>query len=383
MNVEQFFLDPRRVRSQELVGLADRAEDEGDLAAELAHYAEAARLEEENALDVPGDVPRVRTVLAISAVALWLRAERWDEAARAGYVFLTQPDKLTADGPGAIRKLVERAWCASEVQQALGAGAGYIPVEVTLSGGLVRHGLAPRTVFAERRDVLEPLLIRVAEWRNRKRYRRAGASTLANSYDILEGPSVAGTSTLRLYVGAVPGQAGEAELGEPEGRRRRAAGAGTGSRRRTEAVRELAGDDAYAHAFLRGFRELSPDGKAVGRVEVGTMIRGRLIRAATLTSETREALTIALRQHGEDAVALDGVLKSVNLRGDEPRIGLDTTTGVQVFRIAKGELDDTISTKLNRRVRILRRQGMSADGEVESWADDVVLLEDPIRAPAA
>ena len=75
MNVEQFFLEPRRRRSQELAFEAERADDRGDVAAAIGHYAEAARLEEENALDVPGDVPRVRSVLGLSAVALWLRAE--------------------------------------------------------------------------------------------------------------------------------------------------------------------------------------------------------------------------------------------------------------------------------------------------------------------
>lgn len=150
-----------------------------------------------------------------------------------------------------------------------------------------------------------------------------------------------------------------------------------------DVLRELVGDDAYAQAFLRAFRDLAPDGKAVGQVEIGALIRGRLVQAAMLTPETREALSGALRRQHEDGVTLDGVLKSVNLRGDEPQIGLDTTAGVRLFRIVKGEHDDTISSKLNRHVLILGRHEVNEDGESDDWADDVVLLDDQLRAPAA
>lgn len=110
MNIERFFLDPRRRRSQDLAFAAERADDAGDVTGALASYAEAAKLEEENALDVPGDVPRVRSVLAISAVVLWLRAEKWEEAARAGCAFLAAPHALTPDAVRELRSLVDRAW---------------------------------------------------------------------------------------------------------------------------------------------------------------------------------------------------------------------------------------------------------------------------------
>lgn len=69
----------------------------------------AARLEEENAREVGASFPRVRSVLAISAVALWCKAHRWEEAARAGCSFLTEPGSLTAGGRREIEVLMERA----------------------------------------------------------------------------------------------------------------------------------------------------------------------------------------------------------------------------------------------------------------------------------
>jgi hypothetical protein len=379
MNIERFFQDPRRVRSQELTALADRAEDDGDLAAELGYYAEAARLEEANALDVPAEASKVRTLLAISAVALWLRAERWDDAARAGCLFLSQPEKLTPDGPEEIRKLVDRAWRTSEVQRTLGPGAVFVPVEATLSGGLVRQGLAPSVLVAERRDVLAPLLVRVAEWQSHKKYRRAGPSTLASSYEILEAPAIAGSYGLRLYVGSTSAQIDAGAAASPKDVVEQFLALAGAVASDPEELRRIVGDSAYATAFLRGFRDLAPDGKAVGQVALGAMVRGRISQAAALTVETRQSLTHALRRRGEEKsaiVTLEGVLKSVNLRGDAPRIGIDTEAGMRVFRIAKGEHDDTIGPKLNRSVRILGMRRVNDAGEADDWADDVTLIED-------
>jgi hypothetical protein len=376
MNIVQAFDDPRHRRSEELAFLAERAERKGELAAALTHYAESARLEEESALDVPGDVPEVRELFAVSAVALWLRAERWSEAARAGCAFLGQPDKLTPDGAHAIQDLVDRAWRTAEVERAVGKDGTFVPVEATLSGGLVRQGLAPSTLVAERRDVLAPLLVRVAEWRSHKKYRRAGPSTLASSYDIFEAPAIGGSYSLRLYVGATAQQGNDgaaSPMDVVEHFLALAEAVAVGP----EELRRIVEDDAYAKVFLRGFRDLAPDGRSVARVELGSMVRGRVTHAAALTQETRERLTISLRRQDEEKpVSLDGVLKSVNLRGDVPRIGVDTETGMRVFRIAKGEHDDTIGPKLNRRVRILGMRRVNDAGETDEWADDVVLLED-------
>lgn len=375
--IETFFNDARHRRSEELAFFAERAERKGDLQAALAQYGESARLEEECALEIPGDVPKIRTLLAISAVALWLRAERWSEAARAGCAFLAQPDKLTPDGVRAIQKLVDRAWRTDEVEQALGVRGSFVPVEATLSGGLVRQGLAPSTLVAERRDVLAPLILRVAEWRSHKKYRRAGPSTLASSYDIFEAPAIGGSYSLRLYVGATAEQMHEGLAASPRDVVEQFFGLAEAIAAGPEEIRRTVEDEAYIKVFLRAFRDLAPDGRSVARVELGSMVRGRMTQVAALTPETRERLTTSLRQQGEEKpVILDGVLKSVNLRGVEPRIGIDTTAGVRSFRIAKGEHDDTIGPKLNRSVRILGRRRLNEDAEPEDWAEDVVLLED-------
>lgn len=383
MNIRDSFDDPRHRRSEELAFLAERAERTGDVSAALAQYVEAARLEEEHALAIPGEVPKIRELFAVSAVSLWLRAEKWGEAARAGCAFLAQPDKLTPDGVRAVQKLVDRAWRTAEVEQALGDRSVFVPVEAVLSGGLVRQGLAPSTVVTERREVFAPLLVRAAEWQSQKRYRRAGPSTLASSYEILEAPAIAGSYGLRLYVGATAQQGLEGVAASPKDVVERFLALASAAAMGPDALRDLVRDEAYTKAFLRGFRDLAPDGKAVGEVALGAMIRGRIDHVARLTPDTRERLTTSLRHRDkEKPVCLDGVLKSVNLR-DDPKIGVDTAEGVRVFRIVKGEHDDTIGSKLNRSVRVMGMRRVDEDGEARDWADDVLLLEDAHGAPAA
>lgn len=381
--IEKFFDDPRHRRSEELAFFADIAASKGDIVKALADYAEAARLEEENALEVPGELQKLRTLLAISAVALWLRAEQWDEAARAGCAFLAKPRELTPDGRRELQSYVDRAWRAAEVEAVFGKDGAYAPLEAKLSGGLIRCGLAPSTIIGERRDVLVPLLLRVAEWRCKKRFRRAGPSTLANTYDILEAPALASSYAFQLYLGVSGQQLLGTDIATPDDVMAAFLQIAQAAAE-PEAVRELVQDHAYTQAFLRGFRDLAPDGKTIERVELGAFERTRALRTAVLTPEMRDRLTVALRRHdGERPVRVEGVLKSVNLRGDEPKIGVDTDLGVRVFRIVKGEHDDTISPKLNRRVYILCMRRVSEAGEADDWADDVVVIDDaPVPAAA-
>ena len=76
------FDDPRARQVDDLAFRAERAGKQGDEATARALYAEAAALESEVAKAVPPDAPRVRGLLAVSAVARWMQAGRYDEAER-------------------------------------------------------------------------------------------------------------------------------------------------------------------------------------------------------------------------------------------------------------------------------------------------------------
>src|SRR6185503_8712259 len=82
------FDDPRARQVDELAFQAERAEKLGDQDTARSLYAEAAALESELAKAAPLDAPRVRGLLAVSAVARWMKAGRPDEAERLARTFL-------------------------------------------------------------------------------------------------------------------------------------------------------------------------------------------------------------------------------------------------------------------------------------------------------
>lgn len=383
MTIERFFDDPRHRLSEELALVAERAERGGNRAAAAEKYAAAAELEEANAREVPADVPRVRSVLGISSVALWLRAEKWDEAARAGCTFLAAPQALTPDGRRELQALVDQAWRAAELEATFGGERdAFSGIEARLRGGSVRAGIAPAGVVAERREVLVPMVYRVAEWRAQKKFRRAGTSSFATSLEVVEAPARAASFGLRLFIGRL-GQ--QVTPGEP-----------THPRDVVDAFLELAaaaaddrlgsvvGDAEYAKAFARAFRDLAGDGHQISSVELSSLEASSSGRrqVVSLGRAQRSALTAVLtRADSARPLRVEGVLKSVNLRGREPTIWIESGKGSALrLRIAKGEHDDTIGPKLNRPVLVIGRHDVSEDGEAEDWADDVTLLEEPAAA---
>lgn len=377
MSIERFFDDPRHRRSEELAFFAERAERTGDIPSALSQYGEAASLEEENALEVPGEVPRIRSVLAISAVALWLCAEQWEQAARAGCAFLATPQGLTVDGRRELQSLVDRAWRSTELEAMFGPERdGFAGLEARLVGGSVRVGIAPAPVVAERREALIPMFYRVAEWRAKKKFRRAGPSSFAASLEVIEAPARAASFGIRLFVGRVGQQVIAEEPNHP--RDVIAAFLDLASAAAEGRLASATGDADYAKAFTRAFRDLAGDGNQVSRVELTSVGSRSARQPVSLGSEERAALTSSLTQRDSARpLRLEGVLKSVNLRGREPAIVIEVEKVSPVrLRIAKGEHDDTIGPKLNRRVRVLGRHDVTEDGEAEEWADDVVLLED-------
>lgn len=108
--VTAFLQDARGQQSEALSFEADRAWRAGEQERALDLFAQAAELEFQVAREVPGDQARVRGVRAISAVALWVDARRYDDAARAACEFLAQPEMLTEQGRSDLQVLLERAF---------------------------------------------------------------------------------------------------------------------------------------------------------------------------------------------------------------------------------------------------------------------------------
>lgn len=374
--IEQFFDDADHRASEDLAFRAELRERAGEVTEARSLYVQAAETEARAAARVPQSVPRVRTLFAISVTALWLRAGAWDEAARAGCGFLAERDGLTSDGRRELESLIERAWRARELEALFGREAdAFAGVEARLIGGEVRAGLAPAALVAERRDVLVTMLYRVAEWRAKRKFRRAGTSAFASSFDIVEAPARAASFGVRVFLGRTGQQVTATEPTHPQ--EIVASLLDLASAAAEDRLATRVEDPLYARAFARAFRELAGDGAKVERVELASIDRRRSAPVA-LGREERSKLTASLTERdAAHPLEFRGVLKSVNLRGREPTIWIERVGEPAVkLRIAKGEHDDTIGPKLNRSVLVLGRHDVSDEGEAEDWADDVVLLED-------
>ena len=107
--------DPRGKESDDLSWRADKAMRGGRIAEARDLYAQAAAIEQAIALDSVNEPIRVRSVLAVSATALWYKAARWAELQSLAHRWLTEPDRLTPDAGAELRDLLRRSWNESQI----------------------------------------------------------------------------------------------------------------------------------------------------------------------------------------------------------------------------------------------------------------------------
>lgn len=106
--------DPRGRESSRLAFLAEQALRADDPAAAHLHYARAAALEAELLAEVPQTERRIRSALAVSAVALWFKAEEHARVLELAARLLGEPDALTTDARRELRELHDDAVAAAE-----------------------------------------------------------------------------------------------------------------------------------------------------------------------------------------------------------------------------------------------------------------------------
>lgn len=196
------FDDPRRLQAENTAFQAERAISSGDIDAARNLFAYAATLEEEVAHQVPYSKPRTRTTLAVSAVALWLKADRYADVIRAGGHFLSQPQGLTDSGGEELRRLMERAWRSKDIASAVGHSEDTVSVRLKLADGRVRHGLAPAGAARQKQRLLAGLVLRAAEYNEGHPYRTQGTpgADLMEPVEVLEAPAEAASYGLHLVV---------------------------------------------------------------------------------------------------------------------------------------------------------------------------------------
>lgn len=380
MTTTSYLDDPRGRQSEALAYEAERILRR-DLEGARTLYAKAARLEAAVALDVPRGSPRVRSALAVSAVALWYKAGCYQEALALAYQFLAAPP-LAPDAEVELQSILSRCWRAQEIEAAKGAGEEWVPVEIILDGGDVRRGVAPGAAVRDRQQTAGATLTRITEWMLGEpfRYRGDAPERVRQRARLYEAPAFSSSYGLQLYVvSSAPPTQGDLP-GSPK-----VSAADVVSEfldlalvmvRGPASILERVSSAAYARAFLLGLRDLAPDGERVGIVSLGGggMLAGAPV--VKLEPQHRHSITQALAANVSEPrrIELEGVLKVVHLRGNSPHIEVQTAPKTFTrFRVSPGQFDDTIGPKLNRQVRVIGEH--SATGMDSPAALDIVPIE--------
>jgi len=378
------FEDARHRRSEELVFMADRHLRAGKEDEARTTYALAAEPELELAREIglDGSQPQLRSLFSSSAVTCLIRAGLWDRAIRAAHEFLAQPDLLAS--PTDLEALLDDAQRRRDLHAAMGDDARIAPLELRLEGGRVHRGVAPSRVVQEREEILEALILRVADYKAGRPFRRAGRSVFASKFTFYEAPARAASYGIRLFVASADHErvprdptAPENEVSAHDAVNGLLELASIAAERGGEGLRAEVGNEAYASAFIRAFRDLAPDGASVETVSFSSPSSGHRRPSARFSRTVRDELSRALVDERDDKrFTVEGVLKVISLRGRR-RIVVETAEGATYdMRLPGPEHDDAIGPKLNRRVHVSATRTRKDDGTSTFDAHDVVLIED-------
>jgi len=364
------FDDPIGQQSDELSFRAERALATGNAQKALELFAEAAALETQLAERAAADEPRVRSVVALSAVALWFKARRFDECERLALQLLAG-ERLTDQGRVEVRALLERCWREGDAERvARDESLLLIPVDMKLDGGRIRKGLAPSAIVRDRQQIFASMLVRTAEWKMSAPFRRRGEAkkdVLAKA-GIYEAPALAASYGVCLYVGS----SRKVTEVHPELNAESVVSAFLELAAAAQATSlESVVDADYRASFLAGFRDLAPDGGGIETVGYSTSAAHLRAPSPVFLPADRERLSGALvRDNNTETFVVRGVLKVVNLTREQIVIEGDDADTV-TLSIDAGKFGDTIGPKLNRKVVVFAETRKGKQRDPKPYALDV------------
>lgn len=116
--MDDFFNHENHRKSEEFAFHAEQAERQGYAEEARLNYIKAAKLEEMILSIIPTksllpnelrSLRKIRSLLGISAISLWIKAHQWNEAIRTWVTLLAKPETLIPEGRQEIELLVEVA----------------------------------------------------------------------------------------------------------------------------------------------------------------------------------------------------------------------------------------------------------------------------------
>lgn len=372
--------DRRRARSEELALHAEQASsrEQRDEAARL--FAEAAALESQVAREVPTAQARLRSILAISSMALWYKSGDFDQAESEAYWFLSRGEGLTAEGKRDLCDLLERCWREREIQKRIGRNSELVPLEVRVEGSAVSHGLAPVQTTRDVSQLITSALTRTAELRLGAPFRDRGlpGPAFQAAFRIFEAPAFAGSYVLRFYLasGPQPTLPGIRPL-DPSSLVANFLELARAAERDAARVAALVPESRYREAILRCFRDVAPDGRSVSQLSLGSSTWKLAKGSATLRPEHRVRLTEAIIADLsiDHPIEETGTLMAVNLKAKRPSFTIVRDGDTFTFHARPGRFDDTIGPMLKQTVRVTGRTSQGPQGRRDLEAKDIQVIE--------
>jgi hypothetical protein len=118
---------PELKMSQEKSFLAEKAWKDGRKLEALKLFEEAAANEEKIAQSIGGQ-NKLRSILSVSALSLWFRAQNYEKAENFAYECLAQRNEFSSEGISEIKSCLEQIWRDKDLGSLF--QSGFFPIEV-------------------------------------------------------------------------------------------------------------------------------------------------------------------------------------------------------------------------------------------------------------
>lgn len=344
--------------AEELASAAHEALRSGRADDGKALFARAAQAEEQALQQVDADQkPRTFGIVAVSAVALWYKAQELAMAERLAHSILAT-SAIPAFAAEQLRELLQAVW-NDTAQRA--AAVSFIPgqVNVSVQGGEVVRGGAPLDLVVDKVQTIQALFYRTAEFLKRLPLRRKGPAprdiqelcrpwlfqSVPGSYqfavaiqgpkqgDLFEEPKPDPKLVASTFLSILESAAGDPLVALPA----------------------IVPDKDYRGTFLKLTRNLAPSGRVFNRMEIRASQDQTPI---LLTPESRKVISQVIRADGprepisptSTEHALRGILRAVHLDKDWLELIVDN----ELIHVAGvGEtIDDVIGPMVNHQVTV-------------------------------
>ena len=322
-------------------------------------YKLAAEREQQALYQLDVSKARTRGITAVSAIALWFKAEEYSLAEQLAHSMLADPN-IPEFAREDLRTLVQAIWTESAKRK---AGVSFIPgqVMVSVKGGEVVTGGAPLDLIIDKVQTIQTLFYRTVEFLNGVSHRRVGppAKELQDSCRPWLFQSAPGSYQFSVAIQKAKQADFFIENIEPEQLAKHfleIVSASSGGD--TSNLEKLVPDEDYRSTFLKLARNLAPTGQRFDRIEFRA---SGDIRPVTLDTDARSFINQQLRTKQplkiiaeEVREELNGTLRAVHLDKDWLEIAVDGVP-VRVEQLQEA-VDDVIGPMVNRAVivRVIR-----------------------------